>query len=55
MVTSSRRDQHEPMPFDVHRMLRLWTDPLPEDDEAAELEAAEETEVEDSTEEPAKA
>ena len=23
------------MPFDVHRMLRLWTDPLPEDDEAA--------------------
>ena len=23
------------MPFDVHRMLRLWTDPLPGDDEAA--------------------
>ena len=23
------------MPFDVHRMLRLWTDPLPDDDEAA--------------------
>jgi predicted ester cyclase len=24
-----------PMPFDVERMLRLWTDPLPEDDGAA--------------------
>ena len=35
MVTSSRRDEHEPMPFDVHRMLRLWIDPLPGDDEAA--------------------
>ena len=23
------------MPFDVERLLRLWTDPLPEDDEAA--------------------
>ena len=23
------------MPFDVERMLRLWTDPLPEDDGAA--------------------
>ena len=30
-------------------------DPELEDDEAAELETAEETEVEDSTEEPAKA
>jgi hypothetical protein len=35
MVASSRHDEHGPMPFDVHRLLRLWTDPLPEQDEAA--------------------
>jgi hypothetical protein len=28
-------DEHGPMPFDVDRLLRLWTDPLPEDDGAA--------------------
>jgi hypothetical protein len=29
------RDEDGPMPFDVERLLRLWTDPLPEDDVAA--------------------
>jgi ketosteroid isomerase-like protein len=27
--------EHEPVPFDVQRLLRLWTDPLPADDEGA--------------------
>ncbi len=26
------RDHHDAVPFDVERLLRLWTDPLPEDD-----------------------
>jgi uncharacterized protein YndB with AHSA1/START domain len=29
------RDEHGLVPFDVERLLRLWTDPLPEDDDAA--------------------
>jgi hypothetical protein len=28
-------EEDGPMPFDVERMLRLWTDPLPEDETAA--------------------
>jgi hypothetical protein len=35
LVESGHRDEHEPMPFDVQRLLRMWTDPLPEDDAAA--------------------
>jgi uncharacterized protein YndB with AHSA1/START domain len=29
------RDEHGAVPFDVERLLRLWIDPLPEDDDAA--------------------
>ena len=29
------RDEHGPMPFDVERLLRLWSEPLGDDDAAA--------------------
>jgi hypothetical protein len=29
------RDEHGDVPFDVERLLRLWSDPLPEADDAA--------------------
>src|SRR5687768_13266165 len=35
LVAAAGRDEHGPVPFDVERLLRLWTDPLPEDDDVA--------------------
>jgi uncharacterized protein YndB with AHSA1/START domain len=35
LVAGSDGGEHGPVPFDVERLLRLWTDPLPEDDATA--------------------
>src|SRR5919107_6404120 len=35
LAARADRDEHAPVPFDVERLLRLWTDPLPDDDGAA--------------------
>lgn len=35
LATQSGRDEHGPVLLDVEKLLRLWTEPLPQDDEAA--------------------
>jgi predicted ester cyclase len=35
LVSWGHRREHGVVPFDVQRLLRMWTDPLPEDDGAA--------------------